>query len=228
MRSKQLQVKLICLYDPKSTVAEAYRTLRTNIQFAGVDRQIKTLMVTSAGPGEGKTTTVTNLAIAMAQSGKKVILVDGDLRKPTIHNTFYISNRLGLTNLLTGQAEFVKVVHRIPELPLDVIPAGSIPPNPADFLGSQPMQRLIASLREEYEMVLVDTPPILPVTDGQLLASYIDGVLLVLGCNKVQIDHARKAIALLKHVGANVIGSVLNNKKEKGRNSYHYRYYAED
>lgn len=227
MRSKEKPAKLICLYDPKSPIAEAYRTLRTNIQFASVNKEIKTLMVTSAGPGEGKTTTITNLAVAIAQAGKKVLLIDGDLRKPAVHKAFGLSNRTGLTNILSNQATVESAVQKLSEIELDIITAGPIPPNPAEFLGSRPMQQLLILVKDQYDMILIDTPPILPVTDGQVLSSYMDGVLLVLNAGKVARDHVIKAKALLDHVGANIIGTVLNNKKIDKDSYYNYYYYAE-
>lgn len=226
MTVKPEPAKLICLYDPQSPIAEAYRTLRTNIQYAGVNKEIKSLMVTSAGPEEGKTTTIANLAVAVAQTDKKVLLIDGDLRKPNIHRSFQVSNRVGLTNLLIRQAQLDYVIQKMPGIELYLLTSGPVPPNPAELLGSQRMKELLEELKAQYDMVLIDTPPLLAVTDAQLLASYVDGVLLVLGSGKVLRDHAKKAKALLDHVGANVVGAVLN-KKQMDSESYYYYYYGE-
>lgn len=226
MTVKPEPAKLICLYDPQSPIAEAYRTLRTNIQYAGVNKEIKSLMVTSAGPEEGKTTTIANLAVAVAQTDKKVLLIDGDLRKPNIHRSFQVSNRVGLTNLLIRQAQLDYVIQKMPGIELYLLTSGPVPPNPAELLGSQRMKELLEELKAQYDMVLIDTPPLLAVTDAQLLASYVDGVLLVLGSGKVLRDHAKKAKALLDHVGANVVGAVLN-KKQMDSESYYYYYYEE-
>ncbi|MGO0062404.1 CpsD/CapB family tyrosine-protein kinase [Brevibacillus fluminis] len=221
MKQAKAPVKLICLHEPKSPAAEAYRTLRTNIQFAGLNRKIKTLMVASAGPGEGKTTTIANLAVVMAMTGKRTILVDTDLRRPTVHRAFQLTNRVGLTNYLTRQARFPEIIHTIPEIHLDVITSGPTPPNPTEFIQSNAMQSLVHELGRLYDIVLFDAPPILPVTDGQLLASYVDAVLLVLRASKVLQTNAERMKSLLDHVGANVIGTVLNNKK-MDTNVYHY------
>jgi capsular exopolysaccharide synthesis family protein len=218
--------KLITHDHPKSPIAEAYRTLRTNIQFSSVNKEVNSLMVTSSGPGEGKSTTVANLAIVAAQSGKRVLLIDGDLRKPTVHRTFYCANPNGLTNVLIGQKRIDEVIQTIDYLGIDVVTAGPIPPNPAELLGSMRMKSLLQDLKERYDMVLVDAPPILAVTDAQLLSTYVDGVLLILGAGKVLRDHAVKAKSLLDHVGANVVGVVLNNKKVDSE-SYYYYYYGE-
>jgi protein-tyrosine kinase len=227
MNTKDVRTRLLSFFEPKSPIAEAYRTLRTNIQFAGVSRNLHSLMVTSSGPGEGKSTTISNLAIVTAQAGKKVLLIDADLRKPTVHRTFSLSNRLGLTSLLIGQGERDEVVHHLEEYGIDVITSGPIPPNPAELLGSRSMKELLEVLKEQYDMVFIDSPPILAVTDAQLLATYVDGVLLVLSSGKVQREHAKKSKALLDHVGANVIGTVLNNKKINSE-SYYYYYYGEN
>jgi capsular exopolysaccharide synthesis family protein len=221
------QTKLIALHEPKSPIAEAYRTMRTNIQFAGITKDLRTLMVTSSGPGEGKSTTIANLAIVLAQSGKKVLLIDADLRKPTVHRTFKLTNRLGLTNLLIGQSEMIDCVKETEQPRLDVITSGPIPPNPAELVGSQKMKNLLEQFKAAYDMVLIDSPPILAVTDAQLLSTNVDGVVMVLSAGHVLRDHAKKAKSLLEHVGANIVGAVLNNKKVD-RESYYYYYYGEN
>ena len=153
-------------------------------------------------------------------------MIDGDLRKPSIHRSFQISNRVGLTNLLIRQAQLDYVIQKMPGIELYLLTSGPVPPNPAELLGSQRMKELLEELKAQYDMVLIDTPPLLAVTDAQLLASYVDGVLLVLGSGKVLRDHEKKAKALLDHVGANVVGAVLN-KKQMNSESYYYYYYGE-
>lgn len=225
MRSKPIPGRLITLHQPKSPISEAYRTLRTNIQFAGVSRDLHSLLVTSADPGEGKTTTVCNLAVTMAQAGKKVLLIDGDLRKSAVHAAFRLSNTVGLTSLLIRTAEPHEVIQEIPDLGLRVITAGPMPPNPAELLGSRRMQDLLDGFKREHDMVLIDTAPVLAVTDAQVLSQLVEGVLLVLGSGRVPRERIKKAKGMLDRVRAPLVGTVLNRKKlEKGSQ---YDYYME-
>ncbi|WP_232696492.1 CpsD/CapB family tyrosine-protein kinase [Brevibacillus daliensis] len=223
MRSKAITKRAICLYEPNSSVAEAYRILRTNIQFTSVMKQIKTLIVTSSGPEEGKTTTIVNLAIVLAETGKRIILIDGDLRKPMIHRVFNLQNDKGLTNFLTGKEPYNQVIQTVHSCGLDVITAGPTPPNPTDFIASPDLEALIKQLRLTYDMVLIDSPPVLPVTDSQLLAGYSDGVLLVVRAGKATKEHIKKTKKMMEIVGAHVIGTVLNSKKvgKKGMDAYY-------
>ncbi|WP_134685852.1 CpsD/CapB family tyrosine-protein kinase [Brevibacillus migulae] len=224
MRDKKPISKLVCFTDPKTPAAEAFRTLRTNIQFASYGQFQKSLMITSAEPGEGKTTTITNLAIVLAQSGLNLLLLDGDMRKPALHRVFRLSNEQGLSDLLFHRAGIEEVTQRIPDIGIDVITAGPIPPSPAELISSPRMRAILEQLKERYDMVLIDTPPILPVTDSQLFATFVHGVLLVVRSGKVKMDHVKKAKALLEHVGANLIGAVLNDKKVSKNSSYYYEY----
>lgn len=224
---KQLQSlkrNLIAWQDPKSPITEAYRTLRTNIQFSSIDRQLKSIMVTSTGPSEGKSTTIANLATVFAQSDKKTVIIDADLRKPTVHYTFDLVNRSGLSTYLAGQDPLEQVIQKT-EIPnLDVICSGPIPPNPAELLNSKAMTRFIQEISEMYDQVLFDTPPVIAVTDAQLLATKVDGVLLVVSSGNTNKDIALKAKQQLEHVKANILGVVLNNKQIKGDNYYYYYY----
>ncbi len=225
MSENRNQTNLIALLDPKHPISEAYRTLRSNIQFTNVDKELRTIMVTSSGPAEGKTTTIANLAIVLAQTEKKVILIDADLRKPSIHRKFQLPNRLGLTNTITGTHDLDQTVNEGPISTLNILTSGPIPPNPAELLGSTKMQEIIKKLSLRYDYVLIDTPPVLAVTDAQILAQFTDGVLLVLKSGQTHRDMAIKAKEQLKNVKANIIGAVLNqqNTKEKG---YYYYYYG--
>ncbi|GAB7387955.1 CpsD/CapB family tyrosine-protein kinase [Bacillaceae bacterium] len=220
-------ISLITYLDPKSPVSEAYRTLRTNIQFAGVDREVKSILVTSSAPSEGKSTTIANLAVVLAQAEKRVVLIDADLRKPMIHHFFHCPSMPGLSHLLTGQRKLDEV--KIPSFVkgLELIPSGPIPPNPAELLGSQRMRQLLQELSAEYDHVLVDAPPVLAVTDAQLLASQVDGVLLVVHAGKTDKEAAVKAKELLVNVQAKILGVVLNGRKIKGE-GYYYYYYSEE
>lgn len=203
---------LITLTDPRSPVAEAFRTLRTNLDFSSLDHPVKTLIVTSAGPGEGKSTTLANLAVTTAQSEKKVYLVDCDLRRPTLHKLFGVSNDVGLTTMMRDEAlrESPPLLETgVPGLWL--LPSGPLPPNPSELLGSKRMEEIIATLKQQADIVLFDAPPITVVTDAAVLASKVDGVLLVFCAGRTKRDHARKAKALLEKVNARLIGVALNN-----------------
>ena len=224
MKTRQQKTKLVCLHDVRSPVAEAYRTMRTNIQFAGICNELRALMVTSAGPGEGKTTTIANLAVAFAEAGKKVVLLDGDLRKPALHRIFDLTNVRGLSNLLVDGDSFETVIQHLSGVKLDIITAGDAVPNQAELLASPLIQKLVRQLRNLYDLVLIDSPPILPVTDAQLLAGCVDGILLVVRSGTVSEEDLKKAKGLLELVGARVIGTVLN-KKKVGEKSY-YDYYS--
>ncbi|MGF7046289.1 capsular exopolysaccharide synthesis family protein [Paenibacillus sp. DS2015] len=217
---------LITLINPKSPVSEAYRTLRTNIHFSSVDEQIQIIMVASAQAGEGKTTTVSNLAVAYAQEGKKVLLIDADLRKPSLHRVFTVSNQAGLTSVLSGQHSFQDVVRETYIENLEVITSGPIPPNPSEMLSSLKMQAVLAELKDLYEIILFDTPPVLAVTDALIVSSMCDGVLLVVSSNKVKKEMVKKAKSNLEHVNARFLGVVLNNVN-LGKDRPYYYYYGE-
>ena len=216
------QRSLITHINPKSPISEQYRTIRTNIQFASIDKEIKTLMVTSSGPGEGKSTTVANLAVVLAQQGKKVLLIDGDLRKPTVHYTFKVSNIYGVTNVLTRQTSLQDAVVTTTIPDVYVLPSGPVPPNPSELIDSKSMDQLIEEASTIYDYVLFDTPPIMAVTDGQLLAHRVDGVILVISSGKTEIEAAVKSKELLEHANAKILGTVLNAKEVKNDNYYYY------
>lgn len=216
------QRSLITHNNPKSPISEQYRTIRTNIQFASVDKEFKTLMVTSSGPGEGKSTTAANLGVVLAQQGKRVLLIDGDLRKPTVHYTFKVSNIYGVTNVLTRQMLLKDTVVKTKIPDLDVLPSGPVPPNPSELINSKSMDNLIEEAQGLYDYILFDTPPVLAVTDGQLLSSKVDGVILVVSSGKTEVEAAIKARDLLLHAKAKVIGSVLNAKDISNDNYYYY------
>lgn len=217
---------LIALTNPRSPITESYRALRTNIDFSSVDEQTKVIMVTSAGPEEGKSTVVGNLAVTYAQNERNVLLIDADMRKPTVHRTFQLSNRYGLSSYLSRQADLEEVVQESEVPNLFVMTAGPIPPNPAEMLNSNSMTKLMEQLREQFDIILIDTPPILAVTDAQLLASKSDGVLMVISAGKVKKEVAIKAKDSLTRVNARILGVVLNNVKRKASEEYYYYYYG--
>lgn len=209
--------------EPKSPVSEAYRTLRTNIQFSSFDNELKSILVTSSGPAEGKSTTIGNIAFAMAQAGKKVLLIDCDLRKPSIHKKFSISNKVGLSDYLVGEAAYEEVVVKYKDN-LNIIPSGTIPPNPAEMISSNKMKAFVEKCKEDYDCVLVDAPPVIAATDAQILSTFIDGVLLVVASAQTDKDAAVKAKELLLNVKANIIGVVLTKAKSKSGYGYGYGY----
>jgi non-specific protein-tyrosine kinase len=210
---------LIALRDPRSPAAEAYRALRTNIQFSSLDRKLRTILATSTAPDEGKTTTIANLAVTMAQAEQRVILVDCDLRRPSLHQVFDLPNEEGLTTLILQEGGRMPVQRT--EVPgLLVLTSGPTPPRPADVLGSKRMESVIESLRQHADIVLFDTPPVTAVTDAAVLATKVDGVLLVFRSGATKRDRAREARRLLDKVNANIVGVVLTDLK--GEDSYSY------
>lgn len=206
---------------PQSVLAEAYRTLRTNIQYSSFDKKVKSIVVTSAEPGEGKSTTCSNLAIAFAQNGERVVLIDCDLRKPSMHRIFKISNIEGLSDILIGKEKFENIVKKDIEN-LYLIPAGKIPPNPAEMLGSKNMEKLLEKLKEEFDIIILDTAPLQAVTDAQILSTKVDATILVVKSNVTNKDSLLQAKSLLEKVGANIIGTILNGVEEKRGKYYHY------
>ncbi|CDF57718.1 CpsD/CapB family tyrosine-protein kinase [Thermobrachium celere] len=220
-------VDLVTIEKPKSPIAEAYRTLRTNIQFSSLDKKVKKIVITSSGPGEGKTTTALNLAVTLAQNGHKTLLLDCDMRKPSIHKRLRISNLNGLSNILVGEVSFEDALNKGPVDNLDVVTSGTRPPNPAELLSSQRMINFIQGLDEKYDYIVIDTPPVLMVTDAQVLSKYADGTLLVVASGEAEKDAVKRAKELLDKVDANILGVVLNklDTSRKGYYGYYYQYY---
>ena len=224
-KSKTLARKLITVKNPKSVVSEQFKTIRTNINFSMPDKDIKSIVVTSSTPGEGKSTISSNSAVVFAQSGKKVLLVDADMRKPTSHHTFGISNSTGLSTVLTRQQTVDQVVHKTEIEGLQVITSGPIPPNPAELLGSKMMDQLISQLTEQYDLVIFDAPPVLSVTDSQILANKSEGTILVVNSGMAEKDGVLKAKEALVASKANILGVVLNNYVLE-KDHYYYQYYG--
>jgi len=220
-----LKSRLVSHYDPKSAVAEAYRTLRTNIQFMSPDRPIKSLLVTSAGPSDGKSTTVINIAITFASLDKKTLLIDADLRKPVQHKVFEFQRGPGLTHLLIEDLQDEDVI-RHTEIPnLDLITCGDIPPNPSELLASQRLKNFMERMKEKYDVILFDTPPVIAVTDATVLSQLTDALLLVVRAGSTDLRVLERSLELLRHVKANLIGAVLNGVNiSTGYDSYYYYY----
>ena len=235
--------KLVCLYSPKSVLAEAYRALRTNIQFSVMGRgDFKTLMFTSAGLGEGKTTTVVNVALALAQDGKRVLLVDADMRRPVVHSRFGLQREPGLSEVLTGAAQWKEAVRTVTDLMigslgvdrvmsapgldnLHILTSGKIPGNPSELLDSSKTTELVAELRKSYDIVLFDTPPILPIADAVSMSSRADGTVLVYQVGRIGRTALKRTKFLLEHAQAKVLGLVLTNVRSEITPEYgYYRY----
>ncbi|MFI6598991.1 polysaccharide biosynthesis tyrosine autokinase [Nonomuraea sp. NPDC050536] len=217
---------LIVRAEGGSARAEAFRSLRTNLQFIGVDQQPKSLVVTSSLPGEGKSSTASNLAIALTQAGWRVILVDADLRRPRIPEYLGIEGGVGLTDVLIGRAELGAVMQRWGRDSLSVLPSGPVPPNPSELLGSHQMRLLLKRLTADFDMVIIDAPPLLPVTDAAALAAVCDGALLVARYGKSRREHLARAVDLLASVNARLLGTVLNFAPVRGGDGYGYGYTA--
>ncbi|WP_034549701.1 CpsD/CapB family tyrosine-protein kinase [Carnobacterium funditum] len=214
---------LITLTRPSSVIAEQFRTIRTNIQFSMVDSDLKTILVTSAGPGAGKSTVSANLAVTFAMQGKRVLIVDADMRKPTVHKTFKLPNNDGLTTLLTEKdVQIGDIAHRMQTEGLFVITSGVIPPNPSELLASKKMGHLIKELEEVFDLIIFDMPPIVAVTDAQVMASKVDGTIFVINKGGADKEMVKKSKELLDMVNANVIGAIFNRVELSNDNAYYY------
>lgn len=207
--------------EPKSVAAESYRTLRTNLQYSSFDEEYKVIVVTSSEAGEGKSTTAGNLALSLSQGDKKVALIDCDMRKPSLHKKFKVSNTRGLSDVIIGKEEITSVFQRYNEN-LVIVTSGKVPPNPSEMLSSKAMTALIEALRKVFDYVILDTPPVQAVTDAQILSTKADGTILVVRAQETKKDSVNNAINLLKKVKANIIGTVLNGVEVSKQNYYYY------
>jgi succinoglycan biosynthesis transport protein ExoP len=217
--------------DPRGAPAEAIRRLRTNLQFIGVAGESRSIVISSSVPGEGKTTAAINLAVSLADAGAKVLLIDADLRRPTVSEYLGLEGRVGLTTVLIGKASVADVVHPYAETTLDVLPAGEIPPNPSELLGSAAMKALLTAATERYDMVLIDSPPVLPVTDAAVLGRQVDGALVIAGMDRIHRTQIREALTSLETAGCKVLGLVINKIARRDVGSYVYErgyYYSSD
>jgi len=203
---------LVTLSSPRSPISEAYRTLRTNLQFVSLDRPLRTLLITSPGPEEGKSTLLANLAIAIAQGEKKAIMVDCDLRRPSLHRLFGLDHQRGLTTMMLDDKALTDPPLQETGVPgLQLLASGPLPPSPPDLLGSQRMDRVLTVLKERADMVLLDAPPVIAVSDATILATKVDGVLLVVSAGQTRRDSVQAAKTRLEKVNARLIGAVLMN-----------------
>ena len=212
----------------QSPRAESFRQLRTNLQFANVAEHAKTLVVTSSLPGEGKSTTATNLAIALSQAGESVCLIDADLRRPMVGEYLGLERNAGLTTALLGTSDVNDLLQPWGQDTLFVLTSGQIPPNPSELLGSVEMKHILARLEATFDAVVIDAPPLLPVTDAAVLAQHAGGVVVVVGADKTRVQDLHKAMETLNLVDAKVLGVVINRVQVTARDAYAYSYYAAD
>ncbi len=222
--AENIKSHLITHFAPKSPVAEAYRTIRTGIQFSSVKEPIKTLLIASALPKEGKSTTAANLAVAFAQQGLKTLLIDTDMRKPVIHHVFNIARTPGIVECLMKEKKIEQIVNKTDVENLFIISCGAIPPNPSEVIASTMMDDFILAVKKKYDFIIFDSPPLLAVTDATLLSTKTDGTLLIIRAQKTDRDAAQASLKLLKNVNATVKGSILNNVDISSRYGYHYYY----
>jgi capsular exopolysaccharide synthesis family protein len=214
--------------NPKSPITEAYRTIRTNIQFASVTSDVQVILTTSSSPSEGKTSTSANLAVVYAQAGKKVLLIDGDLRKPQLHQRFRVSNLNGLSSVLIKERTLQECIVNAGTPGLYLLPSGPIPPNPAEMLSSATFAALLKHCREVFDFVIIDAPPVLPVADALIVSNLVDGVVFVVDSQSTNRVLAKKAVQALEKVNAKILGVVLNRVKRKTADYYYYHYYSSD
>ncbi|MGP6146526.1 CpsD/CapB family tyrosine-protein kinase [Jeotgalibaca sp. A122] len=220
---------LITVADPSSMVSEQFKTLRTNIQFAMIDKKMKSLVIASAAPHAGKSTVASNLAVTFAMQGLNVLLVDTDLRRPTLQKFFNVPNVMGLTNLLTNtEADIEEYVVKTPSNGLYLLTSGPVPPNPSELLGSDRMQQLQTQLENQFDLVIFDTPPLLGFTDGQILAGRADGTIFVAHHGVAKKENMLKSNEVLKMVNANVLGVVYNQVPLSDIDNNYYYYYSEE
>ena len=230
-RLAELGRSLISLTEPKSAASEAFRTLRTNIQFAGLDQPCRTIVITSAVPGEGKSTAVANFGVVSAQAGARVCMIDSDLRRPSLHRLFEVDNVHGLTTALVEGLSFAEVAQpsRVPNLSL--LTSGPLPPNPAELVGSHRMRDSLQAAAESFDLILCDSPPVMAVGDATALAAQCDGVILVIQIGKTAHDLLRRVVDQIEAVKGRMLG-VLLNRADARQDAYYkayetYQRYAE-
>ena len=220
--------ELVVDREPKSPVSEQFRTIRTNITYSNIDNPVKSVLFTSATPNAGKSTVAANVAIAYAQAGKNTLLLDGDLRRPTTHYTFEMQNVRGLSTAIINDLPLNEVTRESGIENLDIITSGPIPPNPSELLSSKKMSLFMKMVTDYYDMVIIDSPPVLAVTDSQVLSQLTDGTILVTNVDDNNRDSIAQAKELMEKADANIIGVVLNNKKMDNKKDSYYYYYGSE
>jgi capsular exopolysaccharide synthesis family protein len=212
---------------PRSPAAEAFRSLRTSLHYTVDKESSRLVLVTSVNPGDGKTVVTANLGASLAQAGERVLVMDADVRKPRCHRVFSLRNRVGLTNVLVESAELSAAVQETLIKGLFILTSGPIPPDPAELLESKAMETMFAQARDQYDHILVDSPPAGVLADASILASRVDGIILVLTAGETRVDQAREVKESLERARGKILGVVLNRVRYGGRD-YRYRYYYED
>lgn len=220
--------RIISIKNPKSPIAEAYRGIRTSIEFSNLDKNLQVITVTSSMQNEGKSTVLANLAVSFANLDKKVLIMEGDLRNPSVHRMFNISNIKGLTDILLQNKVFADCVHCTDVKNLHVLTCGAIPPNPSEMLSSKKIRDFIESLREYYDYIFIDAPPIGIVTDAGIISTFTDGCIFVVGAGDADIEMAKVSKERLEKVGANILGVVLNKFESSGASGYYNYYYEQE
>jgi capsular exopolysaccharide synthesis family protein len=222
-KNKKNPSAMVSITKPNSRVAEQFRTIRTNIQFSMADHQFQTILFSSSSPFEGKSLVCANTASVFADQGKRVLIVDADMRKPSMAKTFHLKNDVGLSTLLASKkVEMTDAIQHVASANLDILPSGLIPPNPTELLGSNRMGEIIQTLKQMYDLILFDLPPIVSVTDAQILAAKVDGVIFVIRKDVANVEDIYKAKELLEHVNANILGAVFNGEARQKEYSNGY------
>lgn len=220
--------KITSLEKPQSNISEAYRTIRTGIEFSNLDKDLKIICITSSKKDEGKTTVLSNLGVSFAKIDKKVLLIDADLRNPSISKMFDTSNTQGLMDILLGKRNIQDCVKKTKQENLYILTGGTIPPNPAEVLSSKKMSEFIESIKYEYDYIFIDSPPVGVVSDASIISAYSDGVIFVVGANEVDSNLAKIAKERLDNVKANIVGVILNKFKTDTNSEYYNYYYNEN
>lgn len=218
---------LITFNKPKSVISEKFRGIRTNIMFSSADNDIQTVVFTSEKPAAGKSTISANVAITYAQAGYKTLLIDGDMRKPSQHYLFNTSNIDGLSNLILKRSDYSKAIHKTKTINLDLLTSGPVPPNPSELIGSENLLKIMNELEEIYDYIIIDTPPVITVTDAQLFSEIAQNVVYVVDTQSNDRNMVKKGKELIEKTGAKILGIVLNKSVEENTSSY-YNYYGED
>ena len=220
--------KITSLEKPQSNISEAYRTIRTGIEFSNLDKDLKIICITSSKKDEGKTTVLSNLGVSFAKIDKKVLLIDADLRNPSISKMFDTSNSQGLMDILLGKRNIQDCIKKTKQENLYILTGGTIPPNPAEVLSSKKMSEFIESIKDEYDYIFIDSPPVGVVSDASIISAYSDGVIFVVGANEVDSNLAKIAKERLDSVKANIVGVILNKFKTDTNSEYYNYYYNEN